>query len=71
MTTDPTTPEPAPAGEAIAHTCAACHGADHRGTVLSRAAADRTFNVEGRTVTIQKGEPVGCGHCHSISESFD
>ena len=52
-------------------TCGACHGADHRGTVLSRAAADRTFNVEGRTVTIQKGEPVGCGHCHSISESFD
>jgi hypothetical protein len=50
--------------------CGACHGADHNGTVLSRAPVDRTFTVEGGTRTVRAGEPVGCGLCHSLSDSF-
>jgi len=44
--------------------CRACHGRNGEGTVLSRAAADRVLSNEGRTVTIAKGEPVTCTHCH-------
>ncbi len=44
--------------------CEACHGKDLAGTVLSRAAADRTYALPGRTVTIPKGMNVGCGMCH-------
>ncbi len=51
--------------------CAACHGADHRGTVLSRTPVTRTFNVEGSARTVQAGRPVGCDHCHSLSDSFE
>jgi hypothetical protein len=47
--------------------CKTCHGADLKGTVLSRALAKRTFtNVEDvGTVTFNRNQPVGCGHCHS------
>ena len=46
--------------------CKACHGTDLRGTVLSRAAADRTFSVEDAgTVRFAKGAQIGCSHCHS------
>ncbi len=45
--------------------CRACHGQNGEGTVLSRAAADRTLSNEGRTVQIAKGEMVNCTHCHS------
>ena len=45
--------------------CRACHGRNGEGTVLSRAAADRVLSNEGRTVTIAKGQPVNCTHCHS------
>ena len=58
-------------GKSNGGACAACHGKDHKGTVLSRAAADRTFRVEGGTRTVKAGEPVGCGLCHSLSESFE
>ena len=50
--------------------CGACHGSDHLGTVLSRAAADRSFLVEGRARTVAAGEPVGCDLCHSLDKSF-
>jgi hypothetical protein len=46
--------------------CRPCHGADLRGTVLSRAAADRTFQVEGRTVSFKKGTSVACNLCHGL-----
>lgn len=55
--------------------CAACHGSDGLGTVLSRTATDRTFeckNEEGtlcgpdqKTVSFAKGTAVGCVECHS------
>jgi hypothetical protein len=51
--------------------CAACHGKDHLGTVLSRAPVTRTFTVEGSNRTVQAGSPVGCGLCHNLSESFE
>ncbi|MET0065220.1 MAG: PKD domain-containing protein [Candidatus Thiodiazotropha sp.] len=44
--------------------CRACHGRNGEGTVLSRAATDRTLSNEGRTVSISKGEMVTCTHCH-------
>jgi hypothetical protein len=50
--------------EQDAASCRACHGQDLQGTVLSRAAADRTFRVEDRTVRFTKGTPIGCTHCH-------
>ena len=52
-------------------TCGSCHGADHRGTVLSRTPVTRTFNVEGSNRTVQAGDPVACDLCHSLDESFE
>jgi hypothetical protein len=45
--------------------CAACHGADYRGTVLSRTAAIRTWSTEYGTRTVAKGQAVGCYDCHN------
>jgi hypothetical protein len=45
--------------------CAACHGANYRGTVLSRTAAARTWSTEYGTRTVPKGQVVGCYDCHS------
>lgn len=45
--------------------CKTCHGLDLRGTVLSKALADRTFKVEGGTRTIAKGQAIGCYTCHN------
>ena len=50
--------------------CGDCHGADHRGTVLSRAAADRSFTVESRARRVGAGQPVACNLCHSMEKSF-
>jgi len=50
--------------------CGNCHGADHRGTVLSRAATDRSFLVEDRQRKVSAGEPVACDLCHSLAKSF-
>jgi hypothetical protein len=36
------------------------------GTVLSRAAKDRTFHVEGNTVFVTKGTQIGCDLCHNM-----
>lgn len=46
--------------------CRACHGADYRGTVLSRAAGDRVYAMgEGRgTVRFWRGFQVSCYACH-------
>ncbi len=51
-------------------TCGACHGADHKGTVLSRTPVNRSFLVEGSNRTVLAGDPVGCGLCHSLEKSF-
>ncbi len=50
--------------------CGDCHGSDHRGTVLSRAAADRSFLVEDSQRRVSAGEPVACDLCHSLEKSF-
>ncbi|MBI1854089.1 MAG: hypothetical protein HYR85_27440 [Planctomycetes bacterium] len=44
--------------------CRACHGVNLEGTALSRAAANRSFSVEGRTIDIPKGALVSCTLCH-------
>jgi hypothetical protein len=52
------------AAEHGAAACAACHGTDYRGTVLSRASADRTLSTEFGTRTFWRGFQVGCYDCH-------
>jgi len=53
--------------------CAACHGADHRGTRLSRVPVDRVLRDADGVVraTLAAGEFVSCGLCHSIDKSFE
>jgi len=50
-------------GAAIAD-CAVCHGTDYRGTVLSRAAGDRTLSTDFGTKRFWRGFQVGCFDCH-------
>jgi hypothetical protein len=50
--------------------CGACHGADHKGTVLSRAPVNRTFSVESTNRTVLAGQPLACNLCHSLDKSF-
>jgi hypothetical protein len=49
--------------------CAACHGADYRGSVLSKAQATRALNVnlDGGSLTLNlfRGAMVGCYNCHN------
>ena len=49
--------------------CQACHGLDYRGTVLSRAQADRSFtaNFDAGTVSLNlpRGAMVSCYACHN------
>ena len=47
-----------------ANECRACHGQNGEGTVLSRAATDRTLSNEGRSVNVAKGDPISCNLCH-------
>ncbi len=54
-----------------AGTCQACHGSQLQGSVLSRAAAARTFSNDGRTVTIAAGTQVGCTLCHGNPLNHD
>ena len=49
--------------------CRTCHGQDLRGSVLSRAAIDRTI-YRGR-IQLKKGQPVSCVLCHGESLNFD
>lgn len=51
--------------------CAACHGADHKGTRLSKVPVDREFTDEnGKIVGVKAGEFVGCDLCHRLEKSF-
>ncbi len=45
--------------------CAACHGKNYRGTVLSKTAAGRSWSTEYGTRTVSKGQVVGCYDCHN------
>ncbi len=52
-------------GGAGAAQCQTCHGADYRGTVLSRVQADRTVTTEGLgSRHFWRGFQVGCYTCH-------
>jgi len=53
--------------------CAACHGADHRGTRLSRVPVDRELrDADGvLRATLAKGDIVSCNLCHSLEKSFE
>jgi len=44
--------------------CAACHGSDFRGTVLSYAQGDRSLNAFGATKVFWRGFQIGCYACH-------
>lgn len=44
--------------------CTTCHGADYRGSVLSKTFTARTFNADGKIKTYAKGAVVGCYDCH-------
>ncbi len=55
--------------------CAACHGADHKGTRLSKTPVERVFinaKAKGvkRKVVVPAGTPIGCNLCHSLEKSF-
>lgn len=50
--------------------CRSCHGADLRGTVLSRLLADRTLSAFG-TKKWWRGFQVGCYNCHRGPTSDD
>ncbi len=45
--------------------CTVCHGTDLNGTVLSRAAADRTFVTSKGIKHAAKGQMISCTLCHS------
>ena len=49
--------------------CRACHGADDRGTVLSRSHATRTITTEFGTRTYWRGFEIGCYTCHNGPDS--
>ncbi|MDD2906664.1 MAG: hypothetical protein PHC74_10200 [Sulfurimonas sp.] len=44
--------------------CTTCHGADYRGSVLSKTFSARTLNADGQTKNYAKGAVVGCYDCH-------
>ena len=48
--------------------CAYCHGADYRGGPLSAVKVARSFSAEGRQVSYQPGQHVGCYDCHDGPE---
>ncbi len=45
--------------------CATCHGADYRGTVLSRSLGNRTISTGFGTRTFWRGFQIGCYTCHN------
>lgn len=51
--------------EGGADACRACHGADYRGTVLSRAQGDRQISTEFGTKNFWRGFQIGCYTCHN------
>lgn len=50
--------------ERNAASCRACHGADSRGTVLSRSFAARTLSTEWGPKATWRGFQIGCYMCH-------
>jgi hypothetical protein len=52
------------AEEGGATRCRACHGTDYRGTVLSRAQGDRTFDTDFGRKHFWRGFEIGCYTCH-------
>ncbi len=51
--------------------CAACHGANHKGTRLSRTLIDRNFMKDnGKKIKVKAGTQIGCDLCHSMNKSF-
>ena len=49
-----------------AQACQSCHGADYRGTGLSRAGANHVFSLEeGGTKTFSAGQTIGCYDTHN------
>ena len=53
---------PGPDGE---DQCAACHGADHKGTRLSRTLVDRVLSYRNKTIKVAANTIIGCQLCHS------
>ncbi len=53
--------------------CAACHGADHLGTRLSRVPVDRVLKDADGVIraTLAAGEMVSCDLCHDLDKSFE
>lgn len=51
--------------ERSAATCTACHGADYRGSPLSKTKIARTYQVEGGNKTFVAGHNFGCYDCHN------
>ncbi|HZT28708.1 MAG TPA: hypothetical protein VFA33_02405 [Bryobacteraceae bacterium] len=51
--------------EAGAAACRKCHGTDERGTVLSRAQAERRFQTRYGEKRFARGTPIGCYSCHA------
>jgi hypothetical protein len=45
--------------------CVACHGADYRGSPLSKIYVAKTFNVEGGAKTFPAGHNMNCYDCHN------
>lgn len=60
-------------GDAAEHggisACRSCHGGDDRGTVLSRAQGDRTFQTDFGTKQFWRGFQVSCFACHDGPDS--
>jgi len=50
--------------ESSTESCRTCHGADYRGTVLSRALGTRHFTTELGTKDFWRGFQIGCYACH-------
>ncbi|MEQ1529839.1 MAG: hypothetical protein ABL925_11020 [Methylococcales bacterium] len=60
--------KPGPDGE---DQCAACHGANHKGSRLSRSLRERDFITDkGKKVKVVKNQIISCGLCHTLSKSF-
>ncbi len=45
--------------------CASCHGANYRGTVLSKTFSQRSFSTEWGTKNFTAGQKVSCYDCHN------
>lgn len=45
--------------------CAACHGSDYRGSMLSKTSSSRSFGTEWGTKHFSAGHAVSCYDCHN------